>query len=139
MTGLVAAVAFVWLGMVLGLSFLEAPLRFRAPGITLPLGLGIGRLVFTALNRVEGGFALTVAVAIAVGDRPTALLWAAVAPVLVLIAQVALVRPALKRRSDRVLAGETRSRSRPHLAYVLLEAAKVITLVVLGVLALGAR
>jgi hypothetical protein len=47
------AVAFVWLGMVLAISFLETPLKFRAPGITLPLGLGIGRLVFRALNTVE--------------------------------------------------------------------------------------
>ena len=48
-----AAVAFVWLGMVLAISFLETPLKFRAPGITVPLGLGIGRLVFRALNTVE--------------------------------------------------------------------------------------
>jgi hypothetical protein len=27
---LVAGAAFTWLGMVLGISFLEAPLRFRA-------------------------------------------------------------------------------------------------------------
>lgn len=40
------ALTFVWLGMVLAISFLEAPLKFRAPGVTLPIGLGIGRLVF---------------------------------------------------------------------------------------------
>ena len=45
-----AAAIFVWLGMVLAISFLEAPLKFRAPGVTLQLGLGIGRLVFRALN-----------------------------------------------------------------------------------------
>ena len=44
------AAIFVWLGMVFAISFLEAPLKFRAPGITIPLGLGIGRLVFRALN-----------------------------------------------------------------------------------------
>ena len=43
----------VWLGFVLGISFLEAPLKFRAPGITRELGLGIGKLVFGALNKVE--------------------------------------------------------------------------------------
>lgn len=41
--------------MVLAISFLEAPLKFRAPGITVPLGLGIGRLVFQAFNAVELG------------------------------------------------------------------------------------
>ncbi len=139
MTDVVGAVAFVWLGMVLGVSFLEAPLKFRAPGITLPLGLGIGRLVFAALNRVEIGFGLVIAVALALGDRPPALLWPAIGPALPLIAQLTLVRPALTRRSDRVLAGETGSRSRAHLAYVALEVAKVIALVLLGVLALGAQ
>jgi hypothetical protein len=45
-----AAVVFVWLGMVLAISFLEAPLKFRAPNVTLQIGLGIGRLVFRALT-----------------------------------------------------------------------------------------
>ena len=50
------AVAFVWLGMVVAISFLEAPLKFRAPNVTLQVGLGIGRLVFRALNSVEIAF-----------------------------------------------------------------------------------
>lgn len=32
------AVIFVWLGMVLAISFLEAPLKFRAPNVTLQIG-----------------------------------------------------------------------------------------------------
>ena len=47
------AVPFVWFGMVLAISFIEAPLKFQAPGITIPLGLGIGQLVFFALNKME--------------------------------------------------------------------------------------
>jgi hypothetical protein len=59
-TGAAIAVAltFVWLGMVLAISFLEAPLKFRAPNVTLQIGLGIGRLVFRALNTVEVVFAI---------------------------------------------------------------------------------
>lgn len=35
------AVTFVWLGgMVLAISFLEAPLKFRAPDVTLRIGSG---------------------------------------------------------------------------------------------------
>lgn len=52
------ATVFVWLGMVLAISFLEAPLKFRAPGVTPALGLGIGRLVFRALNVCEAALAL---------------------------------------------------------------------------------
>ena len=32
---------------------MESSLKFRAPGITIPLGLGIGRLVFNVLNKIE--------------------------------------------------------------------------------------
>lgn len=47
------AAVFMWIGFVGAISSMEAWLKFRAPGITLPLGLGIGRLVFNALNKVE--------------------------------------------------------------------------------------
>ncbi|HEY7487283.1 MAG TPA: hypothetical protein VH912_22700 [Streptosporangiaceae bacterium] len=39
MAELATAVIFTWFGMLTAISFLEAPLKFRAPGITLPLGL----------------------------------------------------------------------------------------------------
>ncbi len=54
------AAAFVWLGMVLAISFIETPLKFRAPGVTLQIGLGIGRLVFRALNACELALAAVV-------------------------------------------------------------------------------
>ena len=61
----VTALTFVWLGMVVAISFLEAPLKFRAPGVTLPIGLGIGRLVFRALNAAELVWAVAILVAVA--------------------------------------------------------------------------
>jgi hypothetical protein len=66
------AVTFVWLGMVLAISFLEAPLKFRAHGVTIPIGLGIGRLVFRALNLVEAAFAAAVVAAVIAGGLPAA-------------------------------------------------------------------
>ncbi|RYG21549.1 MAG: hypothetical protein EOO07_02375, partial [Chitinophagaceae bacterium] len=51
---------FTWIGFVCAISFLEAWLKFRAPGVTLPIGLGIGRLVFAALNKVEWIFAVAI-------------------------------------------------------------------------------
>ena len=54
----------------------------------------------------------------------------------VLIAQILLVRPALTRRSDQVLAGSGGPRSRAHYVYVALELVKVVALVFGGVLLL---
>ncbi|MGG2461199.1 hypothetical protein ACO0M4_15485 [Streptomyces sp. RGM 3693] len=131
------AVTFVWLGMVLAISFLEAPLKFRAPGVTVPLGLGIGRLVFRALNMVEAvlAVALVVAVVLAAPTVPVVVLTAVA--VLLLALQLGVIRPVLNRRSDRVLAGETLPRSRAHLLYIAGELAKVATLLALGITVLG--
>lgn len=132
-----AAVAFTWLGMVLGISFLEAPLKFRAPGVTLVVGLGIGRVVFRALNRVEVAAVAVLALAVALGPRSTALVVLTVVLAALVGAQLLLVRPRLNARSDRVLAGEDVPRSRAHLAYVACEVAKVGLLAATGAAALA--
>lgn len=135
------AATFVWLGAVIAISFLETPLKFRAPGVTLPIGLGIGRLVFRALNALEAVLALVALVSLTVSGR-----WGAAGIALAVAAgclavQVLAVRPRLARRTDRVLTGAdgdvTAPRSRGHLAYVGFEGVKVVALVVAGVLLLA--
>ena len=128
-----AATVFVWLGMVLAISFLETPLKFRAPGVTIPVGLGIGRIVFQALNRVEVAFALVALAAIVVG-RPSGTAAALTAVIVIMLAgQLIVIRPRLNRRSDRVLAGENLPRSTVHLYYVACEVTKVLGLAALGI------
>lgn len=129
---LASAVSFVWLGMVLAISFLEAPLKFRAPGVTVPIGLGVGRIVFRALNVVEVALWLVLAATIATGTFTNwSLVWFVVLAV-VLVGQLVLIRPRLNRRSDRVLAGENLPRSRLHLAYIAVEVVKAGSLIALG-------
>lgn len=131
------AVTFVWLGMVAAISFLEAPLKFRAPNVTLQIGLGIGRLVFRALNRVEIVFAIVIVAVIAARPPAVGVIAAFAIALATLAAQLAVVRPRLNRRSDKVLAGLNAPRSRGHYAYVALEAAKVIALIAAGTLLLS--
>jgi hypothetical protein len=133
----VGAVACLWLGMVLAISFLEAPLKFRAPGVTLALGLGIGRLVFTALNRAELVLAAAIGLAAALGPHPVGVIVAGSAAIVALVAQLVFVRPFLVRRSNRVLQGEQGPRSRAHHAYVALDVVKVLALVGLAWAALA--
>ena len=132
-TSLTGAATFLWLGMVLAISFLEAPLKFRAPGVTIPIGLGIGRLVFRALNGVEVVLAIVVAVAVFAGGASASVLIPAVVAIVVLVVQLAAIRPPLNRRSARVLAGENVPRSRAHFGYVGAEVIKVVALIVLGI------
>ncbi|WP_396918430.1 hypothetical protein [Mycolicibacterium sp.] len=132
------AVTFCWLGMVLAISFLEAPLKFRAPGVTLQIGLGIGRLVFRALNAAETAFAAVIIVTLAAHRPPAATITAFAVAVAALAAQLLAVRPKLTQRSDAVLsatAGATATtRSRVHYVYVALEGIKVVALLVGGIL-----
>lgn len=132
------AATFVWLGMVLAISFLEAPLKFRAPGVDLRIGLGIGRLVFRALNSVEAVLATVLVIAVLAGGAPARILTPTVISVLLLVVQVAAVRPGLSRRSGRILGGQDAPRSRAHFAYVALEAAKVAELLATGSMLLTA-
>jgi hypothetical protein len=132
---LATASTFVWLGMVLAISFLEAPLKFRAPGVTVPLGLGIGKLVFRALNICETVLAVAAVLAIlSVGARAPGSTALGVA-VAVLVLQLAVVRRWLSRRTHRVLTGSgaTAPRSRTHLVYVALEVVKAGALLTAGI------
>jgi hypothetical protein len=141
-SAIVVAVTFVWLGMVLAISFLEAPLKFRAPDVTLQIGLGIGRLVFRALNTAEVAFALVIVAILAAGTGGTAGPPPArvAVPFAVAVAALAIqliaVRPRLTRRSDQVLAGSEGPRSHAHYVYVGLEAVKTVALLVAGILLL---
>ncbi|WP_252436160.1 hypothetical protein [Pseudonocardia humida] len=131
------AAPFLWCGAVLGISFLEAPLKFRAPGITVALGVGIGRLVFRALNALEALLALVLTAAVLAAPTAPAVplllggLWA------LLLWQVLVVRRRLDRRAVAVAAGTGAPGSRWHLVYIGLEAVKVVALPVLGGLALA--
>lgn len=131
------AVTFVWLGMVLAISFLEAPLKFRAPDVTLRVGLGIGRIVFRALGAVEAVLAVVLVVALAVGPPDAGGLVTPLAAVVVLLVQLVAVRPRLTRRSDAVLAGADAPRSHAHHVYIALESLKVLALLIGGILLLA--
>jgi hypothetical protein len=147
--GVAVAGIFGWLGMVLAISFMEAPLKFHAPGVTLQVGLGIGRLVFRALNAAELVLSVVVLVALQFEPPPARVTVAILVAVVVLAVQLVAVRPWLTRRSDAVLAGgegqdlsapraSARGRSRGHYVYIGLELIKAIALLVSGILLLAA-
>jgi hypothetical protein len=136
MTAAATAATFVWLGMVLAISFLETPLKFRAPGVDLRTGLAIGRLVFRALNTAEIVLAAAVLTCLFT-TAPASTISAAVASTAILLVQMFTVRPRLTRRSNRILAGAYAPRSNGHHVYIALEAVKVIALLTTGILLLS--
>lgn len=133
-----AAATLMWLGMVLAISFVEAPLKFRAEGLELAVGLAIGRIVFRALNSAEVIWAVLIAVCLTLGGPSRLLVVLGAVTAVLLAVQLLVVRPRLNRRSARVLAGHEAPRSRAHHTYIGLEVLKVAALLALGAALLAA-
>ena len=119
----------VWLGMIIAIDFIEAPLKFQAPGITIPLGLGIGRLVFTAMNAVEAVLAIAIAVALwrSASDRLER--WLAGGLAAIVVVKLAVLRPLLAARTDAVVAGVDGGGSMTHYLYIAADGVLFVLLV----------
>ncbi|WP_318279183.1 hypothetical protein [Agrococcus baldri] len=124
----------VWLGLIIGISLIEAPLKFQAPGITIPLGLGIGRLVFGAMNLVEAVLAALLLLAVLRSRAPRAERILALVLTAVLAVKALAIRPLMYGTTDAVVAGESEGGSGLHLLYIAADGLLIVGLVVLLVL-----
>ena len=128
---LVLLILGIWTGMVLGISFLEAPLKFQAPNITLALGLGIGKIVFGALNKVEMIFSVLLIGWIFFEYKNISA--ATLIPLIALLAVVAIqsfwLLPIMDGRIDDILNGVKVAHTNHHFYYVGLEVLKVGVLI----------
>ncbi|WP_353181499.1 hypothetical protein [Parapedobacter lycopersici] len=121
------ACLFIWIGMVCGISFLEAWLKFRAPGVTMPIGLGIGRLVFNTLNKVEWVLA---AIVVVTAMMHTNTLFSArnaflLLAVIILILQTAWLLPTLDARAQLVIENKPLPPSNLHYLFIGAEVLKI--------------
>jgi hypothetical protein len=113
---------------------MEAWLKFRAPGVTLPVGLSIGKLIFNALNRIEWVFLfLSVLLFFISGNLKRGVtINIIVILFLILIIQTFLLLPGLTERANTIIEGGTVGKSLLHIYFGVLEMAKVFLLVFLG-------
>lgn len=125
-------VCLLWLGMILGISFLEAPVKFQAPSVTLSIGLDIGRSVFGMFNKVEIAFGIATLVLIVIIRQrlletiPFVIVWT------ILILQTLWLLPYLDHRVELILQGQTPEDSVLHTVYIVMELIKVASLAVYG-------
>lgn len=131
---IVIIVTFLWIGFVCAISFMEAWLKFRAPGITVPLGLGIGRLVFNALNKVEWVFAIAIIYNIVWSGTG---LWKwqnllFIVPLILLLIQTFWLLPVLDTRAELHIQEQIVPPSNLHFYYVGFEIIKTACLATFG-------
>ena len=123
----------LWCGMLAAIA-VEAQLKFQAPGITRELGLGIGKLVFTALNRAECVIAVILAITLFAfaSAKTTRIIFASVA--VILLVQTFWLIPLLIERIDLIVGGQTPPDSITHIIYIVFEMVKIALLLTLSVL-----
>lgn len=135
MEAIVTVICFIWIGMVLAISFMEAWLKFRAPGINLTLGLGIGKIVFAALNKIELFFASLLVIFLILNKenllQNTLVTIGFIA--LILLVQLILIMPKLNERADKLIANQKNNPSKAHFYYIVLEVFKLVSLFILGI------
>jgi uncharacterized membrane protein (DUF485 family) len=125
---------FIWIGFVCAISFMEAWLKFRAPGINIQLGLGIGRIIFAALNKVEWVLAIAIIMNYLMAERQD-FQWSYtfyIIPLLILGFQTAYLLPALDARAEMIIRGLPVEPSSLHFIYVGIEVLKVMSLIIFG-------
>ncbi|MGW8123493.1 hypothetical protein ACV07N_12605 [Roseivirga echinicomitans] len=129
------ASVFLWIGFVSAISFMESWLKFQAPGITIPLGLGIGRLVFGVLNKIEWVLAIAIVIQMYVHKtalfNPKTLIF--LLPLVILILQTFWLLPRLDARAEMHIQGIVPPASTLHYYYAGSEVVKVVCLLIYGI------
>lgn len=126
------SITWLWLGLTLGLSFIEAPIKFQAPGVTLPIGLGIGRLVFGVLCKIELALALLVTACLILTEQWKSYWPYFIAIIIVLLDNLFLL-PLLDARAQIIINGDTPPESSLHGIYIGLEVVKLVSLLWMGI------
>ena len=126
--------AFLWSGFICAISFMESWLKFRAPGITMPVGLSIGKIVFSALNKVEWAFAIFIVSGMffkndKVGYQAEI---SFLLILVILIVQTAWLLPVLNKRAKAIISGKTLPPSVIHWYFVIAELVKLVLLFLFG-------
>ncbi len=121
----------LWLGEILAISFMEAPLKFYAPNVTMALGAGIGKLVFFALNKVEIAFLFLFSATLVVEPAIKRVYYLTGAAAAILLLQSWVLLPLLNERVLLLQHGEVPPASNLHTLYIITDIMKCIVLLLL--------
>lgn len=120
--------SLVWIGCLLAISFMEAPLKFQAPSVTLSIGLEIGRLVFGMLNKMEWILLLLMILSLILSDTDKRTTLLVVALTFILMGQTFYLLPLLDQRAEAIISGLSTEPNNLHFLYVGMEIIKLIVL-----------
>ncbi|MBP9160516.1 MAG: hypothetical protein LKM36_01600 [Flavobacteriales bacterium] len=125
---------FIWTGLVVGIAFMVSWLKYRAFGVTLPVGASIDMKLLPALMRVEWVLAIAVAIDLFFGKASLPMMALAAVPVVLLLIQTIYLQPGLNASALQIFHGHGDTGATLRNAQTGLEALKVATLIMLGIL-----
>jgi hypothetical protein len=128
----ILSLAVLWLGLLLGVSFLATPVKFWAPSLTLSVALDVGRQTFAAFNRAEWLLIALLLALFIVGRRTPVTVTSLAIAAAVTIAQALWLLPVLDARVGIILAGGQPPPSALHDIYLAAELIKLLALSVLS-------
>ncbi|HEX2568039.1 MAG TPA: hypothetical protein VH877_00685 [Polyangia bacterium] len=125
-------ISLLWAGLVIGISFIEAPAKFRAPSLTRPVALDVGRHVFRASHMVQLAMAAALWPCAALAPMSLGQWLALGLGEALFFVQHLWLLPALDHRAQAIITGQAPADGSPHALYVVLEVVKLSVLLGLG-------
>jgi hypothetical protein len=137
MSKAIAAMLFLWAGLLLGVAFVATPAKFLAPSLPMAQALDVGRWTFHVLAMVEWALVVLVALLLAMawqsGASRIGLIAVLLAVAVALLASESfLLRPLLDARVLRIIAGESVPPSRAHQLYIAIDALRLVLILAAG-------
>ena len=129
---LITTIALLWAGMIIGISFLESWVKFRAPSLTREIGLDVGRTVFKFFHHVQNVL-LLLSIVLSVFAQFPLIDWLLLLGLTIILSmQLFWLFPQLNRRADAIIAGINPSPSPIHTFYGVTEILKWCILLTLA-------
>lgn len=127
-----SVVALVWVGLLLGVSFIATPAKFLAPSLTVPVALDVGRYTFEIFSMVEVIAAIVLLSCAVLSQCGRSVVFIGVLVGGFVAVQFLWLLPVLDARVEIILQGERPENSGLHSLYIALEAGKVVLLSFIG-------
>ncbi|MBS1502801.1 MAG: hypothetical protein JST32_12110 [Bacteroidetes bacterium] len=125
--------AIFWLGFFMAISFMEAPLKFTAPGLSMAEGLQIGKIIFKSLNTCEWAFLLILIITCIVKKTTRKGFYLITAVSVLLAVETGWLLPILDNQANAIIKDGIVVDHNAHWLYVALEIIKVPLLLLIGI------
>ena len=132
---LAAALPLLWVGLVIGVSFIATPAKFKAGPMDGALSLAISIVTFAWAHTAETGFAAALAVVL-LGVRIGALRWLLLAiAAMALALEITWILPGFQGSRGVIPGLPLLDSHQLHMAFAVLEGAKILALIGLSFIA----